>query len=133
VGELHEEELRERARLARQARGQPLLRDAEHLGEQPDLHVGVEAVFGRPVGPRFAVGADVLAELARLADGVHDLAEEVFVGQFLGIPAREARGVLGFEFLDLGGGDPLEIGAHRVPLPSGSPDPFRKNGVADRS
>jgi hypothetical protein len=63
VGELHEEEeLRECARLARQAGGDPLLRDAEHLREQPALHVGVEAVLGRPVGPRFAVSAKLLLE-----------------------------------------------------------------------
>ena len=57
---------------------------------------------------------DVLAELAGLADGVHDLAEQVFVGEALGVAAGEAGAVFGLEFLDLAGGDLLEVVAHRL-------------------
>ena len=45
--------------------------------------------------------ADVLAELAGLADRVHHLAQQVLVGQVLGVAAGEARAVLGLELLDL--------------------------------
>ena len=45
--------------------------------------------------------ADVLAELARLADRVQHLAHQVFVGQVLGVAAGEALAVLGLEVLDL--------------------------------
>ena len=55
---------------------------------------------------------DVLTELAGLADGVHDLAEQVFLGQLIGVAARETGAVFGFELLDLAGGDLLEFGAH---------------------
>ena len=57
---------------------------------------------------------DVLAELAGLADGVHHLAQQVFVGQVLGVAAGEAGAVLGLELLDLAGGDLLELVAHRL-------------------
>ena len=55
---------------------------------------------------------DVLAELAGLADRVHHLAEQVFVGEFLGVAAGEAGAVLGLELLDFTGGDLLEVVAH---------------------
>ena len=58
--------------------------------------------------------ADVLAELAGLADGVHHLAEQVLVGRGLGVAAGEAGAVLGLELVDLAGGDLLELGAHRL-------------------
>ena len=45
--------------------------------------------------------ADVLAELAGLADRVHHLAQQVFVGQVVGVAAGEPRAVLGLELLDL--------------------------------
>jgi hypothetical protein len=64
---------------------------------------------------------DVLAELSRLADGVHDFAEQVFVGEVLDVAAGEALAVFGFEFLDFAGGDFLEIVAHglaRFELPA---------------
>ena len=35
--------------------------------------------------------ADLLAELARLADGVHHLAQQVLVGELVGVAAGEAR------------------------------------------
>ena len=57
---------------------------------------------------------DLLAELAGLADGVHHFAEQVFVGQILGVAAREPGAVLGLELVDLQGGDLLELGAHRI-------------------
>ncbi len=55
---------------------------------------------------------DVFPELAGLADGVHDFAEQVFVGQALGVPPGEPNAVLGLELLDFHRGDLLEIGAH---------------------
>ena len=58
--------------------------------------------------------ADLLAQLAGLADRVHDLAQQVLVGQVLGRAAGEALAVLGLELLDLGGGDLLELGTHRL-------------------
>ena len=57
---------------------------------------------------------DLLAELARLADGVHHLAQQVFVGQAFGVAAGEALPVLGLELLDLTRGDLLEVVAHRL-------------------
>jgi hypothetical protein len=54
----------------------------------------------------------VLPELAGLPDRVHDLAEQVLVGQALDVPPREALAVLGLELLDLQRGDLLELGAH---------------------
>ena len=57
---------------------------------------------------------DVLAELAGLADGVHHLAEQVFVGEVFGVAAGEADAVLGLELLDFAGGDLLEVVAHRL-------------------
>src|ERR1700719_599515 len=57
---------------------------------------------------------DVFAELAGLADGVHHLAEQVFVGEVVGITAGEASAVFGLEFLDFTGGDLLEVVAHRL-------------------
>ena len=57
---------------------------------------------------------DVLAELAGLADGVHHLAEQVFVGEVLGVAAGEAGAVFGLELLDFAGGDLLEVVAHRL-------------------
>ena len=57
---------------------------------------------------------DLLAELAGLADGVHHLAQQVFVGEVFGVAAGEARAVLGLELLDLAGGDLLEVVAHRL-------------------
>ena len=57
---------------------------------------------------------DVLAELARLADGVHHLAQQVFVGEVLGVAAGEAGAVLGLELVDFAGGDLLEVVAHRL-------------------
>ena len=54
----------------------------------------------------------VFAEFAGLADGVHHLAEQVFVGQFLGVAAGEAVAVFGLELVDFAGGDLLEVVAH---------------------
>ena len=51
---------------------------------------------------------DVLAELAGLADRVHHLAQQVFVGESFGVAAGEADAILGLELLDLAGGDLLE-------------------------
>ena len=79
--------------------------DAENMGHR----VGVPA-FGEHRDADDAL--DVLAELAGLADGVHDLAEQVFLGELVGVAAREAVAVLGLEFLDLAGGDLLELVAH---------------------
>ena len=81
--------------------------DAEDVGDG----VGVPA-FGehRDADDAF----DVLAELARLADGVHHFAEQVFVGEVLGVAAGEAGAVFGLELVDLAGGDLLEVGAHRL-------------------
>ena len=55
---------------------------------------------------------DVFAELAGLADRVHHLAEQVFVGKVLGITAGEAGAVFGLELVDFAGGDLLEVVAH---------------------
>ena len=57
---------------------------------------------------------DVLAELPRLADGVHHLAQQVFVLQVVGIATGKANTIVRFEFFDLGGGDLLEVVAHRL-------------------
>ena len=98
---------------AAQAAAHDLL--AEKLGaEGPDAQdmgdgVGVPAL-GEHRDADHAL--DVLAELAGLADGVHHLAEQVFVGQVLGVAAGEADAVFGLEFLDLAGGDFLEFVAH---------------------
>jgi hypothetical protein len=54
----------------------------------------------------------MLAELAGLADGVHDFAEQVFVGQAFYVAAREPSAVFGLELLDLERGDLLELRAH---------------------
>ena len=47
-----------------------------------------------------------------LADGVHDFAEQVFVGEVGDVAARKAGLVVGFEFLDLVFGDGFEVGRH---------------------
>ncbi len=54
----------------------------------------------------------MLAELARLADGVHHLADQVFVGQAFGVATGEPIAIFGLEFLDLEGGELLEVVAH---------------------
>ena len=90
---------------------------AKQLGaERPNAQdvgdgVGVPA-FGKHGNADDAF--DVFAELADLAHGVHHFAEEIFVGQRLGVPAGEPDTVLGLEILDLHGGDFLELGAHRL-------------------
>ena len=61
--------------------------------------------------------AHVLAELARLADGVHHLAQQVLVGELVGVAAGEALRVLGLELGDLARGDLLELVAH-APRPT---------------
>ena len=81
--------------------------DAEDVGDG----VGVPAL-GEHGDADHAL--DVLAELAGLADGVHHLAEQVFVGEVLGVAAGEAGAVLGLELVDLAGGDLLEVVAHRL-------------------
>ena len=58
--------------------------------------------------------ADVLAELAGLADGVQHFAHQVFVGQVLGVAAGKALAVLGLEFLDLRRGQLLEVRTHAL-------------------
>ena len=55
---------------------------------------------------------DVFAELAGLAYGVHDLTEQIFVGQILRIATGEAGAVFGLEFFDFPAGDLLEFVAH---------------------
>src|SRR6185312_11327462 len=57
---------------------------------------------------------DVLTQLARLANGVHDLAEQVFVGQLLDIASREAPAILRLELRDLAAGDLLVLRAHSL-------------------
>ncbi len=56
--------------------------------------------------------ADVFAELAGLADGVHHFAEQIFVGEAVAIAAGEAGAVVGLELVNFTGGDLLEIVAH---------------------
>ena len=56
----------------------------------------------------------MLAEFAGLADCVHDLAQEVFVGEFVGITSREALVVLVLEVVYLRGNDLLERWLHRL-------------------
>jgi hypothetical protein len=58
--------------------------------------------------------ADVLAELARLADRVHRLAQEVAVGEFVGIGTGVAREVRPLEGGDLERGVLLELAGERV-------------------
>ena len=79
--------------------------DAEDVGDG----VGVPALGEHGDGDH---ALDVLAELAGLADGVHHFAEQVFVGEALGIAAGEADAVFGLELLDFAGGDLLEVVAH---------------------
>ena len=54
----------------------------------------------------------VFAELARLANGVHDLTEKVFISQAFRISTGEAGEVFGLEFIDFSGGDLLEVVGH---------------------
>jgi len=54
----------------------------------------------------------VLAELAWLADGVENLAEQVLVADRVDVPTREPGPVVGLELVDLACGDPLELRAH---------------------
>ena len=76
--------------------------DAEDVGDG----VGVPALGEHGDGDD---AADRLAELARLADGVHHLAHDLAVVDVLGLAAGDAAGVLGAELLDLDGGDLLEL------------------------
>jgi len=55
---------------------------------------------------------DVLAELARLAHSVHDLAQEVFIRQICSVTPRKPHTIFGLEFLDFRRGNLFEIRAH---------------------
>ena len=55
---------------------------------------------------------DVLAELARLADRVHHFAEQIFIGEVLGVASGEEGAVVVFELVYFTGGDLLEVVAH---------------------
>ena len=55
---------------------------------------------------------DVFAKFARLADGVHHFAEQVFIGEVVGVAAWEAGAVFCLELVDFTGGDLLELVAH---------------------
>ncbi len=57
--------------------------------------------------------AHLLAQLPLLANRVHHLAQQVFIGQLVRVPPREPSPVLVLELLDLPRRDLLEIGAHR--------------------
>ena len=78
--------------------------DAEHVRHR----VGVPALGEH----RDADDAlDLLAQAPGLADRVHDLAQQVLVGDRLGVALGEALAVLGLELLDLAGHVFLELGA----------------------
>ena len=52
---------------------------------------------------------DLLAEFARLPDGVHHLPEQILISQVRRVPAGEAISVLLLELLDLTRRDRLEV------------------------
>ncbi len=81
--------------------------DAEHMGDR----VGVPALGEHRDGHD---AADVLAELARLADRVHRLAQEVAVGELVGVGTGVAREVRLLEGGDLERGVLLELAGERV-------------------
>ena len=58
--------------------------------------------------------ADVGAELALLADGVHDLTQQVLVRELVGVGAGVALAVLGLELGDLQTGGLLEVVLERL-------------------
>ena len=85
--------------------------------------LGAESAHAEDVGDGVGIPAlgehgdgddalDVLAQLAGLADGVHHLAEEVFVGESSASRPGKRCAVFVLELLDLAGGDLLEFGAH---------------------
>ena len=78
--------------------------DAEHVGHR----VRVPAL-GEHRDADHAL--DLLAQAPGLADGVHDLAQQVLVGDRVGVALGEALAVLGLELLDLARHDLLELGA----------------------
>ena len=59
--------------------------------------------------------ADVASEPARLADRVHDLPENVLVGETLNICPGETLSVLSLELLNLCRGSTLELWRQRIP------------------
>src|SRR4051794_32258733 len=76
--------------------------DAEDVGDS----VGVPT-FGEHRDANYA--AHSLAELALLADGVHDLAKQVFVSQVVDVGAGSAAAQVLLERLDLAGGRIPEV------------------------
>jgi hypothetical protein len=94
VRELNQQQkLREGVVLERDALGEPVAGNLQQLNAPHALHV--------------------LAQLSRFA-GVHDFAQQVFIGEAFGVAAGKALAVFGFEFLDLVVGDSLELVAHRL-------------------
>ena len=81
--------------------------DAEDVGDG----VGVPAFGEHRHGDD---AADVLAELALLADGVHRLAQQVGVGQLVDVGAGVAQAVGLLERLDLARGVLAELGPERL-------------------
>ena len=90
---------------------------AQELGaERPDAE-DVRDVIGVPtLGEHRNAdhAADVSAELALLANCVHYLAQQVLVGEFVGVSAGVALAVLGLELGDLKTGRLLEVIPERL-------------------
>jgi hypothetical protein len=59
----------------------------------------------------FAHALDVFAEFPCLADGVHHLPEQVFIGEAFDIAAGEAGAIFGLEFINFPSGDQPPAGA----------------------